>query len=172
MLGYQLTRCILYIQQRSSHPYRFLGLFDVESDTEKLEAIIPSRAEDGSWCLVLHADSAHWTLLCFDARQELVIFGDSLGRDLAQYNFALSSHLQSTFGAGSIVHLPGYPIQGVDSKTCGIYVVYWVFQLSRGVPLTTLCRDFPPNNAHRNDSKVIQWFRRHFPHLFLLTTWN
>ena len=161
MLGYQITHCLVEIKRKASVPFRFLGLFKSTTDFETMKSAYGT--EKANWCAVLNVNSTHWVLLFYDVQKELIIFGDSLGMDLAQYNLPLSSALQIEFGAGNLVHLPGYPIQEAEARTCGLYVVYWVAELSRGVALPNLAGVFPPNRREDNDRRVTVWFRRTFP---------
>ena len=160
MLGYQITHCLLTVQHKARKPYRFIGLFESSVNYATLEKSIEAEA---NWCAVLNVASTHWVVLCYDAERRLIIFGDSLGLDLAQYNLPLSSQLQTVFGAGHLIHLPSYPVQEADAQTCGLFVVFWVAELSRGVALSTLSSTFPPNRRRDNDRRVTLWFQETFP---------
>ena len=164
MLGYQITHCLMTIQQKAKAPFRFLGLYDSSVVFATLEQSIGSAVR--SWCAVLNVNSTHWLLLFFDAARQLLVFGDSLGLDLAQYNLPLSVELQTVLGAGRLIHLPGYPVQEREARTCGLFVVFWAAQLSRGTPLNQICSVFPPNQRVRNDLHVTYWFQSNFPSLF------
>ena len=164
MLGYQITHCLLSIQRRAKASFKLLGLFDSSVDFETLETTIGT--ENSDWCAVLNVDSTHWLLLYYDASRKLIVFADSLGRDLAQYNFSLSSDLQTLVGSGRLIHLPGYQVQEKEARTCGLFVVYWAAQLSGGTSLARIFSAFPPNQQSDNDLRVTQWFREHFPELF------
>ena len=80
----------------------------------------------------------HWLLLVFYASSHILYF-DPLGQKPEHYSVKLSNWLKTS---KCPVKMKLVQLQPYDSNTCGLYILYFVYFLSRGVPFNSIMKKF------------------------------
>ena len=99
----------------------------------------------------------HWLLAYFIGKTKEVIWVDPYGNPPVFYGHQFNNWL-SKFS----VNVSKAMIQGPHSYYCGLFVLYFLYYLSRGVQLKTIQTSFSHKNFVHNDNVVADFFWDHF----------
>ena len=120
-------------------------------------AKIDTRRCFGTRAYIIYV-SNHWLLLMFQPTGQIVYI-DPLGKKPSAYSKILSDWLKA-----SKHHVKSIPfqIQPNDSELCGLYILYFLFFLSRGVQFEKIVRKFHRKNMLLNDEMVSKFAVKKF----------
>lgn len=106
----------------------------------------------------------HWILLYKTSKSSKIIIFDSLAKKPEYYGacFMKSIHHFASFTKYPYNFvLSNKVIQSDASKTCGIYCIYFAYELSRRKSINMIALKFS-NNKSENDTQIILWFKKYF----------
>jgi len=98
-----------------------------------------------------HEKEGHWLLVYFNAQSKTTVWFDSLG------------NLPSYYGKNLFLwlHAPGFkvdystkPVQAINSRLCGLFVLFVLYYLSRGLTLERILSYFNSRDLGKNDKLV------------------
>jgi hypothetical protein len=98
-----------------------------------------------------YAIGEHWLLVYCKGKAKTIIWFDPLGRNPTYYGKVFQLWLERT---GYKIKEYNSPVQSTQSYYCGLFVLYALYYLSRGVPLETVLKTFSRKNLKENDKIV------------------
>ena len=137
------------IRSLLKHEKRFKGVFAIDEIAavilDKDTGIIVNTSERSK-------AYGHWLLL-YKTAQSTFIYIDSLNLNLFLYN---NNYLKMFFKKNNVNSIKSlcYPIQPLYSKTCALYVIYFLCHLLSHVDLTVIISHFDCKNLFNNDALV------------------
>ena len=100
----------------------------------------------------------HWLLLMFQPMGH-ILYIDPLGKKPHTYSKTLSDWFKAH---KCQVRSTPFQIQPADSDLCGLYILYFLFFLSRGVQFDKIMRKFHSKNLSLNDKMVSKFALKQF----------
>ena len=120
------------------------------------------NVNDSEYSLIVNTDVSelpgqHWTALMFKGNN--VYYFDSFGRLFDNFSFPddYRTYLRQLCGSKK-VYFQNKVLQGFHSNTCGEYCVYFVKQMEKNVPFSSIFRNFS-DNLKANDLIILKLFK-------------
>lgn len=155
----------------STSPF-FRGVFAVD---EVLAALRGDRTkvdeEDRARFYIVNTDVAtkrgrHWILLFVNPRTRCIYFLDSYAQNPSEYGVIMkdvATTMRDQHPMYTYFELP-FCIQSNVSALCGLYCIYFAYQLCRNVSFNDMCAQFSPSDRRNNDKKLLHWYRKQHIH--------
>lgn len=105
----------------------------------------------------------HWVLLCVDPQRKCVTYFDPLGESPTNYTDGEEARAEwlEAISAPSFRSNIGFQYQSDKSSSCGLFVLYTFYFLSRGYKFQQILSHFSVYHRNRNE-KIVQRFSLRF----------
>lgn len=115
---------------------------------------------------ILNTDSykgpgIHWCIAIFPSGKNYCEFFDPLGKRPEEYNFQ-----KPLFKKCDVIRFQEFPVQSLESSTCGHHCLFFAFHRSRGLSMKSVIKKYSAVNLINNDKMVKLFINKHFERLF------